>query len=119
MSEAGCEELEHKLETFVETVRQIGIIVHDFQPNSQTVLNRKLEEVVKGNRVNLFFYSFFFAKYFETDKFSSSSVISLLIRLEQSLNNWLFQSVVDFLHYFLRGVTVISRASVSVYVDEC
>jgi len=48
MSEAGCEELEHKLETFVETVRQIGIIVHDFQPNSQTVLNRKLEEVVKG-----------------------------------------------------------------------
>lgn len=59
MSETGCEELEHKLETFVETVRQIGIIVHDFQPNSQTVLNRKLEEVVKGNRVSLFFYSFF------------------------------------------------------------
>ena len=55
MSEAGCEELEHKLETFVETVRQIGIIVHDFQPNSQTVLNRKLEEVVKGKGFIAFF----------------------------------------------------------------
>ena len=68
MSEAGCEELEHKLETFVETVRQIGIIVHDFQPNSQTVLNRKLEEVVKGTGISLFFYSFFLLKFFKVTK---------------------------------------------------
>ena len=85
MSEAGCEELEHKLETFVETVRQIGIIVHDFQPNSQTVLNRKLEEVVKGTGISLFFYSFL-----QSYKNLSFSVISWLIRFVESLKNWLF-----------------------------
>jgi len=69
MSEAGCEELEHKLETFVETVRQIGIIVHDFQPNSQTVLNRKLEEVVKGTGISLFFYRFFYENSSDLQKF--------------------------------------------------
>ena len=58
-------------------------------------------------------------KYFINVNFSSSSVIFRLIRLEQSLNNWLFQAVEDFLHYFSRGVTVISGASVSVYIDEC
>ena len=115
MSEAGCEELEHKLETFVETVRQIGIIVHDFQPNSQTVLNRKLEEVVKGNGVSLFYYGVFM-KFLLI--FSSSSVISRLIRLVESLHNGLFKSFEDFLHHFSGGVTVISRASVSVHVDE-
>ena len=34
--------LEQTIEQFVETTRQIGIIVSDFQPGSQGVLNQKM-----------------------------------------------------------------------------
>ena len=34
--------LEQTIEQFVETTRQIGIIVSDFQPGSQGVLNHKM-----------------------------------------------------------------------------
>lgn len=34
--------LEEHLEKFVENIRQLGIIVSDFQPSSQTGLNQKL-----------------------------------------------------------------------------
>lgn len=36
------EALENQLEMFIETTRQVGIIVSDVQPNSQAVLNKKL-----------------------------------------------------------------------------
>lgn len=36
------EELESKLELFIENVRQIRIIVADFQPQGQNVLNQKM-----------------------------------------------------------------------------
>lgn len=38
----SLENLETQLELFIENVRQIHIIVSDFQPQSQTVLNQKL-----------------------------------------------------------------------------
>lgn len=34
--------LEEHLEKFVENIRQLGIIVSDFQPSSQAGLNQKL-----------------------------------------------------------------------------
>lgn len=36
------ESLEHQLETFIETTRQISIIVSDFQQQGQNLLNQKL-----------------------------------------------------------------------------
>lgn len=46
---AGCavmaekfDHLEEHLEKFVENIRQLGIIVSDFQPSSQAGLNQKL-----------------------------------------------------------------------------
>ena len=47
---SGFSALEQQLEQFVETVRQIGIIVSDFQPNSQSVLNSKM---LVGNSLDL------------------------------------------------------------------
>ena len=35
-------ELENQLELFIENVRQIRIIVSDFQPQGQNVLNQKM-----------------------------------------------------------------------------
>ncbi|XP_011378322.1 mediator of RNA polymerase II transcription subunit 10 [Pteropus vampyrus] len=40
--------LEEHLEKFVENIRQLGIIVSDFQPSSQAGLNQKLNEVASG-----------------------------------------------------------------------
>ncbi|XP_076370506.1 mediator of RNA polymerase II transcription subunit 10-like isoform X2 [Tachypleus tridentatus] len=40
------EVLESSLEKFIENVRQIGIIVGDFQPQGQTVLNQKINQMV-------------------------------------------------------------------------
>ena len=39
---SSLEQLENHLETFIENVRQIGILVSDFQPQGQQVLNQKL-----------------------------------------------------------------------------
>ena len=39
---SSLEQLENQLETFIENVRQIGIIVSDFQPQGQQVFNQKL-----------------------------------------------------------------------------
>ena len=36
------EALEQRLEMFIENTRQLGIIVSDFQPQGQSVLNQKL-----------------------------------------------------------------------------
>ena len=36
------ETLEQQLELFIENTRQIGIVVSDFQPQGQNVLNQKL-----------------------------------------------------------------------------
>ncbi|KAM3857960.1 mediator of RNA polymerase II transcription subunit 10 [Diretmus argenteus] len=40
--------LEEHLEKFVENIRQLGIIVSDFQPSSQTGLNQKLNFMISG-----------------------------------------------------------------------
>ncbi|XP_069075807.1 mediator of RNA polymerase II transcription subunit 10 isoform X2 [Pleurodeles waltl] len=40
--------LEEQLEKFVENIRQLGIIVSDFQPSSQAGLNQKLNFMVSG-----------------------------------------------------------------------
>ncbi|XP_050530480.1 mediator of RNA polymerase II transcription subunit 10 isoform X2 [Daktulosphaira vitifoliae] len=45
---ASLEDLETQLEMFVENVRQIRIIVTDFQPQGQTVLNQKIQNAVQG-----------------------------------------------------------------------
>lgn len=42
------EPLEECLEQFVENVRQLGIIVSDFQPQGQTVLNQKINSMING-----------------------------------------------------------------------
>lgn len=45
------EQLESQIEIFVENVRQLGIIVTDFQPqNGQTILNQKINQVVSSLR---------------------------------------------------------------------
>ena len=36
------EKMEESLEMFIETARQIGIIVSDFQPQGQNGLNQKM-----------------------------------------------------------------------------
>uniref|UniRef100_A0A3Q1EDC3 Mediator of RNA polymerase II transcription subunit 10 n=1 Tax=Acanthochromis polyacanthus TaxID=80966 RepID=A0A3Q1EDC3_9TELE len=40
--------LEEHLEKFIENIRQMGIIVSDFQPSSQTGLNQKLNFMISG-----------------------------------------------------------------------
>ncbi|KAK7114877.1 mediator of RNA polymerase II transcription subunit 10-like [Littorina saxatilis] len=40
------ETLEQQLELFIENTRQIGIVVSDFQPQGQNVLNQKLNTMV-------------------------------------------------------------------------
>lgn len=42
------DQLESQIEIFVENVRQLGIIVTDFQQSSQPVLNQKLNQVVSS-----------------------------------------------------------------------
>lgn len=39
---SALENLETQLELFIENVRQIRIIVSDFQPQGQNVLNQKM-----------------------------------------------------------------------------
>ncbi len=39
---SSLEQLEQSLEQFVENIRQIKIIVSDFQPQGQNVLNQKM-----------------------------------------------------------------------------
>lgn len=45
---ASLENLETQLEMFIENVRQIRIIVGDFQPQGQNVLNQKIQALVAG-----------------------------------------------------------------------
>ncbi|CAD5124197.1 DgyrCDS12497 [Dimorphilus gyrociliatus] len=40
------EQLEQQLELFIEHSRQLGIMVADFQPQSQEVLNKKLNNMI-------------------------------------------------------------------------
>lgn len=42
------EQLEENLEQFIENVRQLGIIVSDFQPQGQAVLNQKINSMITG-----------------------------------------------------------------------
>lgn len=42
------ENLETQLDSFIENVRQIKIIVGDFQPQGQQVLNQKIQSMVHG-----------------------------------------------------------------------
>jgi len=44
----SLENLETQLEMFIENVRQIRIIVSDFQPQGQNVLNQKIQSLVYG-----------------------------------------------------------------------
>lgn len=41
-SSPALENLETQLEMFIENVRQVGIIVQDFQPQGHQVLNQKM-----------------------------------------------------------------------------
>uniref|UniRef100_A0A0A9WC54 Mediator of RNA polymerase II transcription subunit 10 n=1 Tax=Lygus hesperus TaxID=30085 RepID=A0A0A9WC54_LYGHE len=45
---SSLENLETQLELFIENVRQIKIIVSDFQPQGQNVLNQKIQALVTG-----------------------------------------------------------------------
>ncbi|XP_002732894.1 mediator of RNA polymerase II transcription subunit 10-like [Saccoglossus kowalevskii] len=42
------EQLETRLEMFIENTRQMGIIVSDFQPQGQNVLNQKIHNMISG-----------------------------------------------------------------------
>ncbi|XP_073968801.1 mediator complex subunit 10 [Rhodnius prolixus] len=48
MAGSNLENLETQLEMFIENVRQIKIIVSDFQPQGQNVLNQKIQALVTG-----------------------------------------------------------------------
>lgn len=41
-SSSALENLENQLEMFIENVRQVRIIVSDFQPQGHNVLNQKM-----------------------------------------------------------------------------
>lgn len=45
---SALENLETQLDSFIENVRQIKIIVGDFQPQGQQVLNQKIQAMVHG-----------------------------------------------------------------------
>ncbi|RWS31656.1 Mediator of RNA polymerase II transcription subunit 10-like protein, partial [Leptotrombidium deliense] len=45
---SNLDSMETQLELFTENVRQIGIIVTDFQPQGQTVLNQKINQMVQS-----------------------------------------------------------------------
>jgi len=45
---SSLEKLETQLEMFTENVRQLGIIVSDFQPQGQSVFNQKIQMMVSG-----------------------------------------------------------------------
>jgi len=42
------EVLQHSIEEFIETSRQIGIMVTDFQPGCQEVLNNKINSLIEN-----------------------------------------------------------------------
>ncbi|XP_015793880.1 mediator of RNA polymerase II transcription subunit 10 [Tetranychus urticae] len=42
----SLDSLEAQLELFIENLRQLGIIVTDFQPQGQTVLNSKINQII-------------------------------------------------------------------------
>jgi hypothetical protein len=46
---SSLENLETQLELFIENVRQIRIIVGDFQPQGQNVLNQKMYVFLKDS----------------------------------------------------------------------
>nr|CAD7412335.1 unnamed protein product [Timema cristinae]CAD7415383.1 unnamed protein product [Timema poppensis]CAD7435192.1 unnamed protein product [Timema monikensis]CAD7460896.1 unnamed protein product [Timema tahoe] len=48
MMASSLENIETQLELFIENVRQIRIIVGDFQPQGQNVLNQKIQALVQG-----------------------------------------------------------------------
>jgi len=48
MSSSPLDTLETNLESLVENVRQLGIIVSDFQPQGQNALNHKLNQIVQS-----------------------------------------------------------------------
>nr|CAD7612722.1 unnamed protein product [Timema genevievae] len=48
MMASSLENIETQLELFIENVRQIRIIVGDFQPQGQNVLNQKIQAMVQG-----------------------------------------------------------------------
>ncbi|XP_057320339.1 mediator of RNA polymerase II transcription subunit 10-like [Microplitis mediator] len=48
MSDPVLKALEEHIEKFVENVRQINIMVSDFQPQGQTALNQKIQGLVSG-----------------------------------------------------------------------
>ncbi|XP_055304022.1 mediator of RNA polymerase II transcription subunit 10, partial [Sitodiplosis mosellana] len=47
-SSSALENLETQLEMFIENVRQVRIIVSDFQPQGHNVLNQKIQSMVTG-----------------------------------------------------------------------
>jgi len=47
MSNPPLEQLEQQLERAIENVRQVRIVVSDFQPQGQPGLNQKLQQVVR------------------------------------------------------------------------
>ncbi|XP_074603770.1 mediator complex subunit 10 [Brevipalpus obovatus] len=47
---SSLEHLESQLEMLIENLRQLGIIVSDFQPQGQTVLNTKINQIVSSLR---------------------------------------------------------------------
>lgn len=49
-SQTNPEKLENTLELFIENVRQVNIMVADFQPQAQSVLNQKIQKIVTDLR---------------------------------------------------------------------
>ena len=43
---SSLDALESQLESLIENFRQLGIIVTDFQPQGQTILNQKINQIV-------------------------------------------------------------------------
>jgi len=49
------DDLEQKLEVLIENIRQLGIIVSDFKPQGQVILNQKINQVVNSlSEINRF-----------------------------------------------------------------
>ncbi|XP_011501311.1 PREDICTED: mediator of RNA polymerase II transcription subunit 10 [Ceratosolen solmsi marchali] len=50
-SRQNSEKLVNQMETFIENVRQINIMVCNFQPQAQHILNRKIQNIVTDLQV--------------------------------------------------------------------
>lgn len=100
--------LEEHLEKFVENIRQLGIIVSDFQPSSQTGLNQKLWVVICFLNTNPKHHVGLNKKYLESNSDVFSCRLSWLniCNIASFSHDSRVKPVNDWVIYFLRNFMI-------------